>query len=236
MFCFSIQRILAGLLLLCLPLAAYSRGGQELTVSFVPVFAGKELVADQWYIREPSADSLTIETLRFYISGLSFYRNDTLIYKEPGSYHLVDIAAPASGSIPVTLPGHTTFDHIQFNLGIDSITNTSGAMGGDLDPALGMYWTWQSGYINFKLEGKNNKCPARNHRFEFHLGGYRNQDYALQAISLPANATADIRVMLPIDKLLEAINLQQQYAVMIPGREAVTLSRMIAQLFHTGRP
>jgi hypothetical protein len=41
------------------------------------------------------------------------------------------------------LPTYLKYDQIQFQLGIDSLTNVSGAMGGDLDPTKGMYWTWQ---------------------------------------------------------------------------------------------
>ena len=75
-------------------------------------------------------------------------------------------------------------DKIKFNLGIDSLTNVSGVMGGDLDPTKGMYWTWQSGYINFKMEGSSAVCPTRNHEFQFHIGGYQDPFYAMQTLEL----------------------------------------------------
>ena len=70
------------------------------------------------------------------------------------------------------IPEDTEFDAIQFNLGIDSLTNVSGALGGDLDPTKGMYWTWQNGYVNFKLQGTSDLCNNPKNEFEFHLGGY----------------------------------------------------------------
>ena len=61
-------------------------------------------------------------------------------------------------------------------------------MGGDLDPTKGMYWAWQSGYINFKMEGSCSQCLATKNNFEFHLGGYQQPFYAMQTIEL--NTTA----------------------------------------------
>ena len=59
---------------------------------------------------------------------------------------------------------------IYFQIGIDSLTNVSGDLDGDLDPALGMYWAWNSGYINMKLEGKSSSCKSVKKEFQFHIG------------------------------------------------------------------
>jgi len=56
-------------------------------------------------------------------------------------------------------------------IGTDSITNVSGALDGDLDPIKGMYWAWNSGCINFKLEGTR-VISGKKTPFEYHIGGY----------------------------------------------------------------
>ena len=50
---------------------------------------------------------------------------------------------------------------------------------GVLDPASsmdnGMYWTWNSGYIFFKMEGSSPAAPADptgNRKFRYHIGGF----------------------------------------------------------------
>ena len=70
-------------------------------------------------------------------------------------------------SLALQIPSNIPFSKLKFQLGIDSLTNVSGAMGGDLDPTKGMYWTWQSGYINMKIEGKSNSCKTRKNQFQF---------------------------------------------------------------------
>lgn len=105
-------------------------------------------------IKLNSKDSIQLETLKIYISELSILNDKNVIWKEQNSFHLIDFSHPSTLLLILKLPSYQSFNKLKFNLGIDSLTNVSGAMGGDLDPTNGMYWTWQSGYINFKLEGK----------------------------------------------------------------------------------
>ena len=114
---------------------------------------------------------------------------------------------------------------------IDSVTNVSGALGGDLDPTKGMYWTWQSGYINFKLEGKSNLCPTRKNEFHFHLGGYLHPYNALKTVKLKVQQSTDIAVVFDVKKLFSAIDLKSTNQIMTPMKEAVLISEKVAQAF-----
>jgi len=122
------------------------------------------------------------------------------------------------------------YNNIRFNLGVDSLTNSSGAFGGDLDPTNGMYWAWQSGYINFKLEGVSKACPARKNAFQFHLGGFLGEHNALQKVHLNIS-DKESKIEFPIDQFLEQINLKEQYQIMSPSAEAVIISKTVADLF-----
>lgn len=116
-------------------------------------------------------------------------------------------------------------------MGIDSLTNVSGALGGDLDPTKGMYWTWQSGYINFKLEGKSQYCNTRNNEFQFHLGGYLQPFYCLQSLKMKVNNSQEINIVLDVKKIIDAIDLKSLNHVMSPGKDAMTLSIIAANSF-----
>jgi len=200
---------------------------KSIHLRFENYYKGGQLILDSVY--RSSGDSIIFETLRYYISSVSFYNKGNLVFAEPNSYHLIDIEDATSSKITLELPD-ANFDHLQFNLGVDSLTNVSGAQDGDLDPAKGMYWAWQTGYINFKLEGYSSHCNTSKHAFQFHLGGYRFP--ITQKISLPANNREDITAILSIDNILKQTDLSTQNIIMIPCQAAVDVSKIIAGSFQ----
>ena len=108
-----------------------------------------ELLLHKKYALLESNDSIVFSNIKFYISNPLVYKNDSLIKTPTKRYHLVDL----NDSESLLQTETQNFDKIQFNLGIDKQTNLDGVRGGDLDPLKGMYWTWNTGYINIKLEG-----------------------------------------------------------------------------------
>lgn len=199
---------------------------QDIQISFLPYYKQQQIKTGVQF-----GDSITIETLRFYISSVELLQNDKVVFKEQNSFHLLDVALPET--MRVTLKPETTvqYDKIKFNLGIDSATNTAGILGGDLDPVKGMYWTWQSGYINIKIEGSSPKCKTRKNEFQFHLGGYLAPYNSLQEITLAAQSEKNITVNIDLSRFFEAIDLSGQNHIMSPGKEAMTLSEAAAKMF-----
>ena len=189
---------------------------QKVTLSFQPSL--KEVKAE-------------IETLQFYISNIQLQHNNQPIFKEENSYHLIDLEDTSSLEIVLDVSDSIQFSVLTFSLGIDSLTNVSGAFGGDLDPTNGMYWTWQSGYINFKLEGLAPECPARQHRFQFHIGGYQAPYNSLQQISFPIYNQRTIDIQLSLHQLFNRIDLKEQYQIMGPSIKAVEFSKVLKTLF-----
>ena len=112
-------------------------------------------------------------------------------------------------------------------MGIDSTTNVSGAMGGDLDPTKGMYWTWLSGYINFKLEGTSNICKTRHNEFQFHLGGYQHPFNSLQTVFIEISSKSTIEINIDLLKIFQQINLAQQHHIMSPEQDAMDFSEKV---------
>ncbi len=183
------------------------------------------------YVHITGSDSARIDACKFYISGLSFLNRGTAVYTEKQSYHLIDMADPRSLQIICKVPGGLRYDALSFYLGIDSITNVSGAMGGDLDPTKGMYWSWQSGYINFKLEGKSSVSAHPKKEFQLHVGGYQQPLSALQPVSLQVNSGSAINILFDVKQFLLLADLSVRHHIMSPGPEAVKLAAMSVHCF-----
>jgi len=200
---------------------------RDVSVNFIPVYKGELFELD----KEVEKYNTTIIKLKFYLCHIGFSNSDTEGWIENNSYHLLDIEEPESMSIELQVPDDLVANSLNFNLGVDSLINVSGAMSGDLDPMHGMYWAWQSGYINFKVEGKSNKCPARKNKFQFHLGGFLAPNNALQNVSLPIIIKDEFFVIFDIGELIETVDVSKTYEIMSPRHEAVVMAQKVASLF-----
>jgi len=192
----------------------------------------QKIVLDENYFLQ-NQESISIQTLKYYISSIQLLKNKKVVWKETKSFHLIDEEDSSSKNIKIAkTPIDIDFDDIVFNIGIDSATNYRGVQGGDLDPTNGMYWTWQNGYINFKIEGKSTFCKTRNNAFQFHIGGYENGLATLQKVSLKINKKNPLEINLDIEKLFEKINLSNQNEIMQPCKEAVEIANKLPLLFN----
>lgn len=222
------MRIVLFLLMIC-PAAFYAQT-TNLEIELLPIFKGETLTLETEYNFGTATNKVKIETLRFYLSKLILLQDDSIVYAEAASYRLIDLENPSSLRILLKHP-KITFNKIGFCIGIDSLTNVSGAMGGDLDPTNGMYWAWQSGYINFKIEGKSKNSPSRYKQFQYHLGGYLYPNNALQTLRFKTNKKQKITFILEVDKFLNGLDISKVFQIMSPSENSVLLSKKLAQLF-----
>jgi hypothetical protein len=169
-------------------------------------------------------DSIEISTLRFYTGEFKLYHDDSLLTNEP-TYHLIDLSSPATSSID--LPDVHGVNTLSFLLGVDSATQLGGAMSGDLDPAKGMYWTWQSGYIDFKLEGYCIHSDSSVKQIELHIGGYTSPDATQRKVVLNCSGK-DMDCAVDLSRIFTDAGLND-FRVMSPGPQAAR----IADLFCT---
>ncbi len=199
-------------------------------LNFHPCYDKVALKLDNSFYKLGSGDSIQIDQLKFYVSGIEFLNNDKIVWKEKKSFHLLD-AYQRRLTVSLKTPPNLAFDKVKFNVGIDSTTNVSGALGGDLDPTKAMYWNWQNGYINFKLEGRSNLCKTRNNEFVFHLGGYQYPFGTLQTVILPAATKQKTDIVIDVNKIITGINLSEKNLIMSPCNEAVLLSEKLSKAF-----
>lgn len=181
-------------------------------------------------------DKIAISTFRCYVSNIEIYYADKSVFKEKNSFHLLDLENPNSCIIPITNKNDKIISKVSFNIGIDSLTNTSGALTGDLDPTKGMYWAWQSGYINMKMEGKSPSCNSeasgRKNEFQFHIGGYLQPYYAMRKKVIAVNHYGNVNIVIDTSIFFAEIELYKISSVMIPGKTAMELSDSMAKMFY----
>ena len=132
----------------------------------------------------PLGEPITITAFKYYISNIELVGPAGKTDKIYNNYFLIDAKEPATNSVVVMAPG-TNYTAIRFVVGVDSARNVSGVQTGALDPALGMFWTWNTGYIMAKLEGKSAVSTAPQQGVTYHIGGFKSAESVLEPITMP---------------------------------------------------
>jgi hypothetical protein len=219
--------------ILILNLNAFSQENKTICVNFIPLFNNKPLSLGQDYYSNSEKENITFSVFKFYATHFEFYKNGKLVHSLKNSSFLIDVAETKSLKRNLVVPNNCDFDELKFYLGIEDAVNYNGIGSGDLDPSKDMYWAWQSGYINLKLEGKCKVISSNGNAFQFHLGGFLDSFSCFQTISLKTiNNSNNINIYTDIDLLLEKISLKSISTIMSPGQNAVMLSKKASSIFH----
>jgi len=162
-----------------------------LVIQFENVVGNELLKLDTVQYKNELGQSYTVSRFRYYISNVVLENNKG---KEchAGGYFLVDADEKNSGRIVMEDIPPGEYHSIRFTLGVDSLHNCSGAQSGALDPANGMFWAWNTGYIFLKMEGKSPVSKSPRNILEFHIGGYRNPVNCIRTISLPFKSNLSV--------------------------------------------
>ncbi len=201
-------------LFFCLGILGCTPGGEPnvdfypVSLSFVNLVGNDTLKLDSNY-NNPFGENFKVEKCLYYISNIKM--DDSNPTAE--TYFLVDHANPQT-KICTFNSLQKTVAKISFLLGVDSIKNVSGAQTGALDPARSMFWTWNSGYIMAKLEGKSNISTQVNNKFEYHIGGFSGANNVLRRVtlSLPSatllskDSTTEIVIAADIQKWFNGVS------------------------------
>lgn len=210
----------------------FSEEKEEISISFNPIFENQSIPLEEVLYYNSGKDSLVIESLRFYISNIVLLQDNDTVHTLNDGYYLIDLEHPESLNITLPLSNITKYNNIKFGIGIDSATNSKGVFGGALDPTNGMYWTWQSGYINFKLEGISDKCNTRKNRFQYHLGGYQEPLNLYQEISIDIpSRSREIIIDVDISEFIKMLDLSTTNQIMSPSDEALEIANLLPKIF-----
>ena len=157
---------------------------EDFKIKVSPVFNGEKLQKDDWYVSK-KGDSIQFNKVKFYLTDFKFDLAENSQQKIINNTVLVDAFDKKTLLKTLQRPLNKKDSTIQFSLGVSGVLSESGALSGDFDPANGMYWAWQSGYINIKIEGMSPSCPTRKNKFTFHIGGFQKSYPTLRVLSFP---------------------------------------------------
>jgi hypothetical protein len=210
-----------------------------LTIGFSLMAYGAALDTSVQYTNG-SGEKFNVSSFKFYITAISF-RNSSGSVSEQNGYHLVDLNQPASQQFEVNLPPGM-YDRVSFSVGVDSTRNVSGAQTGALDPTNGMFWTWNTGYIFAKLEGRSPSSPAPFQKITHHIGGFRTGEQALRTVTLNTNVeigrTKQLLINADVQKWFEGpnqISIAANASIMSPGGIALKIADNYAGMFSVNK-
>jgi hypothetical protein len=155
----------------------------SITLSFDHSVRKEPLVFGNVYTNDLNED-FTVSRFKYYVHDIKLVNHKNEVIELSKDYFLVDHESTDSRNIKRTVPVDT-FTNIIYTLGVDSVRNVSGAQTGALDPALGMFWTWSSGYVMAKLEGHSLVSTISGQAFTLHVGGFRVPYITIRQIKLP---------------------------------------------------
>lgn len=153
-------------------------------------------------------DTLSITSFKAYLS---------IPNQEKNIIHLLDIEETLTCSIP------DEAETVIF--GIDSMQTVRTDFTDALDPLHGMFWTWNSGYINVKIEGVSRKSSQRGNVFQVHLGGYLSPYTTAFSIGIPRKT--NIRIEMNVGPSIQAVLNNHAGTVMSPGKHAHELMSLL---------
>ena len=182
--------------------AAQSVAGKSmLTLQIIPVVGEKNWSPEDTY-SNALGETFSIDKCLFYLSNFALQSSSGKWYPIRDSYFLVNISD--SSSLQINLPGNISdVVSIQFLLGVDSAKNVSGIQSGVLDPARGMFWTWNTGYVMAKMEGTSAVSSMPGKKFTYHVGGFAGEQNVAKLIQLAIDkkSTEQHRILLQADLL-----------------------------------
>lgn len=200
------------LLLLLLCISSNFRSQQELEIRW----GNKPFVLDTLLVLNDSTQ-LRISQLKFYLQ----------VSERRSTPRIIFVDAADSNKI--------TFNNMlnSLQLGIDPALQMQSNFKGTLDPIHGMYWAWNSGYIQLKCAGElivgNSK---KVQHFELHLGGLE----APWICSFPIVGEGNLvifDVAIWLSNLL--VNREEIPVIMQPSATSVALFNLAKNAFYYAR-
>ena len=211
---------------LTLVLVSYATPIVKLKIT--PLFNNQSITENTWFVSSQK-DSIQFTKLKFYFTDFQVKSIKGEINTIDHSNYLIDVFQPETLEILLSTVSFSNGDELSFNLGVSSDMNTTGAHSGALDPSNGMFWSWQSGYINFKIEGISPSSKTRQNKFQFHIGGYQSPYNTLRRLTFILNKQTT-KLNLNLEEFFERTKLAVDNQIMVPGEKA---NELATEFFNT---
>ncbi|MEY4877355.1 MAG: hypothetical protein RL708_2505 [Bacteroidota bacterium] len=215
-----------------------AKNDNQLCIDFVPMVDTTALQLGNKIYCMNGKDSFRISELKCYVGNFEFESAEKKLSILDNRYFLLNAEDSISLHRDFNLQQISIIRSIDFTIGIDSLTNVSGAMADDLDPTKGMFWAWNTGYINAKLSGSSNSCKTVHHAFEFHIGGYKHPFNTLRKIHLElvqpivfVKWQGHLKIKMNIAEWLKNIDVSKMNNVVEPSVDAMFVADNYSKMF-----
>ena len=214
------------LTILFLATAFWGNAQSNIELNLIYTVKGDPLKPEKAYVN-PAGEEYHISNFKYYLSMpgtsprlMNAFMPDTLLYTlSPGKYKLLPMV-----------------------LGVDSALIMKADYNNDLDPVNGMFWTWVTGYINFKLDGHSTSSKLATQKYEYHIGGYSGETKTQQhfALKLPPGTKFKKHKKYRIDISVDLhdfwlqnpwLRIAEQPAIAQPGEKAVQVANTLPAIF-----
>ena len=243
---FVLSRPAYFLLFLWSLISVVARGQSMVTIHHQVTLGDAKVVLGEWQ-KSDSLVSIRIDKLRWYVS-LPPSNGGAGVEKSGGRHKniaqsksagktgskawLLDLSDSSSLDQQMSRPGNIK---ISLLFGIDSAIQMGGVGTGALDPQRGMYWTWQTGYVQWKMEGAI-RVNGEEHPLELHLGGFDGATKAQAMLSdyLVKPTPNSVIAQWELSPFIAHVLDQKKFGVMSPSPIAREYCRIIASsvTFH----
>ncbi|MCS7084893.1 MAG: hypothetical protein RMM53_02350 [Bacteroidia bacterium] len=218
----------------------------NLRIEFEPRAGDAPLILnDRGYV-VASGDTVKIAVFNYYVSNITLIKKGGGEEVLPKTYHLIKTNESSSRVLTMSDVPVGEYEGIKFVVGVDARRNTCsandewagdcGAQDGALDPANGMYWSWNSGYIFFKLEG----LYARDSVFQYHIGGSRDPHSAVvvavpdmkgRTFKVEAGRTPELHFYADALEIFKSVSLRDMPKIHMPGEKAAQIAGAYKSMF-----
>lgn len=208
----------------------WAQGAAPLTMQFQLYDQAQPLPPRTW-VALPEGARARIDVCKIYLSGFAYAdAQGEQLLTQPQAV-LVDFFTPETTQLQLPIPP-ANCQHLILTQGITPALNDAGIGEGPLDPAKGMYWTWETGYIHCKIEGQWQQ-HGRTTPFTLHLGGFLPPLQSAQRMEWPLPSSNGVwHTTLDLHPLLLALLHQPKRDLMSPSAAAVALSQTLAQCWR----
>lgn len=164
-----------------------------------------QLNTDNTPYANSKSEAFKVTWLTYYVSNIKLKKSDGTYFIDPvksdgsAGYYLIDENDAESQEVTLENIPAGEYTEVTFTIGVDASQVDQGAQTGALDPAKGLFWSWNSGYIFMAIEGVSPVSTEADNAFQYHVGGYKtdaasNQVNNIKTVTLSFNGdTAPVR-------------------------------------------
>jgi hypothetical protein len=199
-------------------ISGVAKGQSAVVVHHQVTLGDAKVVLGEWQ-KSDSNVSVRIDKLRWYLSLPTAGKKGSKAW-------LLDLADSVCLDQQMSRPVN---NKISLLFGIDSALQVGGVGTGALDPLRGMYWTWQTGYVQWKMEGAI-RVDGVESPLELHLGGFDGATKSQSMLSdyLIYPTTNSVIAQWDISPFLAEVVRRKKFGVMSPSPIARDYCRIIA--------